>query len=383
MADEGTEAEGAGSSSNGVSGAGAHADARAAFLAMGHDEPAEKPAKVSKPAAREVAEDDSDLDDEDEKPDDEEGERTADADEDPDADLDEDDDKQAAKDDDEKPDADTSKRLSQIQRTEKRMREQLKKERAQMESELEAKARDYESRVHAEIEKWKPRIDKAERFEQLSARVDVDPVAVLQSLGLKKERYEHAAQVLYTLSKADTGDENARRAAAQLIRDRERDDEIDNLKKWREDREKTDAQRAKEAEQQAKDAEADRNVDAFITSVTKAASEKTPLAKAYLKNDPAGAREELQIVAYKLTEETGTLPSAKAVMIAFEKRQRAALRARGIDPKSRGAAAALTDESKTTTTTKKSDKTTEKPSEKSNGQKLSPRDAFIRGDKFD
>lgn len=292
---------------------GHYAEARAAFLSGDTDKVA--PAEVDE----EAAEDDSDLEDDE----------VVEAKADDDADLEDD------KEDEEPSDKETARRIEQVRRADKHARESREREFAARESELNG-------RVETLKKEWGPRIEAAEKFERLAARASIDPVAVLQALGVGDDRYEYAAQVLYTLAKAKGGDEKAKSAAAQLMKSRELDEEITQLKKWREDRERAEQEREQKTA-------ADREVDAFISSVTKAATDKTPLAKTLLKNDPDAARDELQIVAYKLAKESGRLPDAKAVMIAFEKEQRAKLRKLGIDPKARGAAAALTE---TTTETK-------------------------------
>lgn len=358
MAAEHTEADG---HSNGVSnGATSHgasaADARSAFLNGG------AAAEVEAPADEADADDDSDLDEVDASGEDEADDVDADADED--ADLDEDEESAAGKDDDE------TKGIDKVRRTEKRMRDQIKKERADAESEVREQARQVEQDLE---QKWGKRIEAVERFEKLSARASVDPVAVLQALGVKEDAYEHIGQVLYTLAKAKD-DPKARAAAAHLMKSRELNAEVEDLKKWREEREKTDKERAEHAE-------ADRKIDAFIGSVTKAVSDKMTLAKALMKNDPDVARSELQIVAFNLAKEKGKLPEAKDVAIAFEKAQRAKLRKLGIDPKSRGAAAAIVANATAATTSKT--KTTKTGDKKSSDKKLeasdskSPRDAFI------
>jgi hypothetical protein len=286
------------------------------------DDAAEKTEPKTEAKAEAEADDDSDL----------EAEEVAEKPAEDDSDLEEDED-----DEEEKPaDKDTAKRIDQVKRTDKQLREQRERDFAARESEING-------HVEALRKEWEPKIAAAEKFERLASRASIDPVAVLQALGVGEDRYEHVGQVLYTLSRAKD-DPKMRTAAAQLMKARELDDEIAQLKQWREEREKAD----KEREQTTA---ADREVEAFITSVTKAASDKTPLAKSLLKNDPDGAREELQIVAFRLAKETGTLPDATKVMIAFEKHQRAKLRKLGIDPKSRGAVAALAD-AETTTETK-------------------------------
>ncbi|HSN26173.1 MAG TPA: hypothetical protein VLT45_07800 [Kofleriaceae bacterium] len=336
-ADAGTETE---TSSNGVaSRASMHADARAAFLAgdVGDDAGDDVDAKK---APADAKDDDSDLDDADEDRDEVEAD-----DEDDDKDKDLEDDEDDDEDDKKAPDKETARRLETVQRTDKRLREERERQFAAREAEINGQ-------VDSLRKEWEPRIAAPEKFERLAARANIDPVAVLQALGVTEDRYEHAAQVLYTLAKAKD-DPKARTAAAQLMKARELDEEISQLKKWREDREKAE----KDREQQTA---ADREVDAFISNVTKAASDKTPLAKSLLKNDPDGAREELQIVAFRLAKETGRLPEAKAVMIALEKHQRAKLRKLGIDPKARGAAEALTESTAKTTTAKTGEKKTAK-----------------------
>lgn len=375
MPDEQAQTETHSESSNGVSRSGdAHAAARAAFLAGGEADES----KGSTKATREVADDDSDLDDETESDEDaDEVEASSDEETDDDSDLDEDEEKAE---DEERPDADTAKRISQVQRTEKRMREQIKKDRAAMEAEVEAKAKDYESRVRAEIDKWTPRIEAAERFEKLAARVDIDPEAVLKAAGLKEDRYEHAAQVLYKIAKGKT-DPKFAADAAHLMRERERDAELERLAKRDRERDEEAKKERETREEREKTAAVDRQIEAFISDAAKAVSDKTPLAKTLLKNDPDGAREELQIVTFKLAKELGGFPAAKKVAIAFEKRQRDKLRKLGVDPKSRGAAAALTES--TTTATKQIDKKTAKSATKADDtEKLSPRDKFISG-KYD
>ncbi len=376
MADEGTEAEG--STSNGVSGSSdSYADARSAFLAMtGGEEAAESKPAAKAPAKSEDADDDSDLDDEIEaaaESDDDEIEAS----EDDDSDLDEEDEEA-----DEKPDADTAKRLAAVQRTEKRMREQLKKDRAAMEAEFEAKAKDYEARVHAEIERWKPRVEAAEKFERAAERINHDPIGVLKALGLKPERYEHAASSLYHLAKSKD-DPKSQAAVAQIIRDGETNAKLDELQKWREEREKLDKERETADQKRAAEAKAREDGQRLLDSYAKAASDKTPLAKTYLKSDPDGAREAMARIAMKLWDDGGKEPDPRAVMVAFEKERRGLLRKMGIDPKklSATAANAAIEKSETKTAPKKGDKTV-KPSAKTDDSKPFTKDDFING-KYD
>jgi hypothetical protein len=372
MADDQAETGTHGDSTNGVpfSGGDRFAAARAAFVAndAGPATLEDKP-KPGKPAAREVADDDSDLDgdeDRDEPADDDAEEVDADAadDEDPDADLDED--EGESKD----ADKDADKGIDKVRRTEKRMREQLKKERSDAEAEIAAHARQVE---HDLQQKWGPRIEAAEQFEKHKARVNVDPLGVLQALGLREDSYEQLAQVMYTLAKAKD-DPKARAAAAQLMKARELDDEVANLKKWREDREKADRDREMSAAEEKK-------WDAYFDRVTKTGDDKTALANAWLKADPDEARERMHVLTAKLARDAGgRIPSERAVMIALEKDRRAALRKLGIDPKTRSAIAAsgdVTTEAKAKPAAKQGDKKAPTKTPPKDDDKMSPRERFI------
>ena len=337
MADEHTETEAHGSD-NGVS-----LDARAAFLA-GEDEPV---AAKTAPVADEEVEDD-DLEDDEETV-------AADEDEDEDADLDEDDEEE------EKPDADTDKRLSQVRRTDKRLREQRDKDFASRERQLQQEKDTF-------VAEWKPKVEAAEKFERAASRVNVDPVAVLTSLGLKPEAYEHTAQILYTLAKAKD-DPKAQAAVAKLIKDRELEDKLDSVTKRLEEQDKTAKQREAEAAQLEK-------VQALVETFAKAASDKTPLVKSMLKSDPGAAKTDLARIAADLIDQTGEKPTPKRVAIAYEKERRALCRKMGIDPKTVSASAANAAIEKSETKKTKSGKPDDT-------KKISSRDAFIRGEKFD
>lgn len=354
---------------------------RAAFLAGVDVDAATDEKPVEK--AREVAEDDdSDLDEDDKVEASEDEEEEA---EDDDADLEEEDEEKAEeeKDDDKDVDPDTAKRLSQVRRTDKRLREQRDRELKAREAEIESRAKEYEGRVQAEIERWKPRLESAERFEKLASRVDIDPVAVLQALGLQEDRYEHAAQVLYTLAKAKD-DPKARAAAAQIMKAREVDDELTKLKDWRKEREKADEEREVTAK-------ADAQWTAFFDRVVKTASDKTPLAKAFLERSPTKATERIMVLTYEITKQSGgTVPKEREVMIALEKDRRQILRDLGIDPKSISATKATAVIDAKTKTKAKSGSTAVKTEKKTangkSGEDTSPvsRDDFVAlGGKFD
>lgn len=368
MADSEAEAPTNGESPvNGIPKSRSAADAaiRAEFLGLKHSnkpEQATKPADkapVAKESTDAVDADDSDLDSDDSDLDAKDGDTSL-AEVDDDSDLDEEPEKGGKE-----SDPDTARRLAAVQRTDKRLREQRDRD-------FSAREAKFKADVDAEVKRWQPKFEAAERFEKLAARASADPVAVLQSLGVGKDRYEYIGQLFYTLHKAEAGDAQAKQAAAQLLRDSHMSEELADLKKWREEREKSDSERTKQAE-------ADREIEAYIGKVTKATSEKTPLASAFIKANPSEARERLQILAFRLAQESGTsaLPSERAVIIALEKDRRRVLRELGIDPKSRSAPAAsatASADSKIKTASKADDKNQKKPD---GDKKRSAKDEFL------
>lgn len=323
----------------------------AAFLARDTGEPVD----AAEVPDTEAGDDDSDL----ETDADEDADIVAAAEDDPDADLvEKDEDEPEAK------DAETAKRLEQVRRTDRRLREQREQAFAKREAEIAAR----ESQISEQL---KPHFEKLEKFEKAASRVGIDPAGVLLSLGLTEDRFEHAAQVLYTLAKSKD-DPKAKAAVAQLMKDRERDEEIDKLKRRDLEREESEKKRALQAE-------ADRQLDAYFGKVTKAVSDKTPLVAAFMKSNPQAARERLEVVAFNLAKGTGQLPSERAVVIELEKDRRRILRDLGIDPKAvtaKKATAAI--EASTAAPTKKKPAAPAKPAIPANDDKPMTKEEFIR-----
>jgi len=288
---------------------------RAAFVAGDRKDPA-----AAKPGAG--AADDDDLDAE---LDGDEDAVVADDEEDPDADLEADDEDDEEEVDLEEPkDAERAKRLAQVQKTEKRMRDSIAKER-----------KDFETERDSFVAQWKPRIEAVEKFEQLKSKLTpYTTVEMLTELGMSEDDFEQAAQVIYAHSKKGTADPKNREAIARSKRERELADEVKALKA-----KVTQREEAEEAEKQTSTirAEIDRYVGDIEKQVTTLAA-KLPLAAKHLATAPKSAKQALERIADRITKETGNLPTAKAVAIAYEKERRQLLREHGIDPKAVGAA---------------------------------------------
>ena len=311
----GEATEGSEISKNGVSGSNAGAvddlaDIRAAFLA-GDGEAKQAPTEdaVAEKVVEDPADDDKDLD-EDDTADAVDDEKESESDDD--KDLDEEEDKDA------KVEPETAKRLEQVRRTDKRLREQR-----------EAQFRERETKIDrhvAELEaKWGPRVQAAEEFEKLKSRRH-DPISILKALGYEESDFPDIARETWAHSPEGLKDPKNKEAIARGRKERELSDELAALRKKFDERESTEKQRSEEAR-------IAREVDVYLGKVGKAASDKTPLAKAYLAEDADGAHEDIRLIAGRLTGETGQVPDPKRVMIELEKQERRRLRRYGVDPK--------------------------------------------------
>jgi hypothetical protein len=369
MADDADAVETATNGQSVASGRDSMAAVREAFIAR---EAEAEAAPVAKPTAGKEAaagladtagiqDDDSDLDAGVELDTDDEDLAAAAAtdvevtDEDPDADLDEEVDKG-------KPDPEVAKRLAQVQRTDKRLREQREAHFAARERELVARE-----------EQLKPHVSELERFEKLKSRGFVGMIdALAAELNASEDEIDLAARRFYAMSKAGKADPKLKAAVDALEKERLRDKELESIKKKLEEQE-TEKQRAAQADEER------RFVDSYLGKVAKAATDKTPIAKKLLAADPQGANIELGHVAQQLGQQLGRLPEPHEVVIAFEKQQRRLLRRFGIDPKTLAPSASTTT---TTTAAKPTPKPGEKkpaPAPKIEEKKPLTKDDFIRG----
>lgn len=301
---------------------------RAAFLAGdygGDEEEDEAPAKPAKPVAKKPAapvEDDEDegiqvndvLDDEDE-----EDEETADLnDEDEEEDVEEDEDDLDDDDDDDEDeeevvqakDPDVEKRLAAVRRTAarqaERARRQVEQERAAWQAER--------ARIEAAD---KPDREELEKFRGLKAVAKWNPAAVLEFFGYTEDDFEAASRELYARGKTAAADPKFRDAAAKMQRERQLAGEIDELKRWKIEREKTEKEREQHEAQRAQFAKTVEDIGAAAKKLG------LPLAQ---KATPA----QLAQVKLDLWNQRGTEPGPKACARAFEAMKRAELEAYGV-----------------------------------------------------
>lgn len=213
-----------------------------------------------------------------------------------------------------KPDAETEKRLSAVQKAAKREREMIAKERADAKAEID--------RMRAEVDAG---LAQVKRFETLKARAKYDPAGVLSELGLTEDDFEPAARDIYARSKAAAADPKAKDAAIRMQREREANDKLSQLERKHAELEAKLA----EKEQQAKYEQA---WTGFLGDVGKTAeTAEAPLMKAALAKNPTKTQQQIRQVCEQLYQETDEWPDPADVVATWEKLKRAELAELGIE----------------------------------------------------
>lgn len=215
-------------------------------------------------------------------------------------------------------DPDTSKRLATVKAQERRLREQIAKERSDARAALDAERKQFEQDIA-------PKLKAAQDFEALAKRAKYDPAAVLEQLGLTDDDFELAARHLYARSKAGQADPKNKAAAEQATREREAHDRIAAHEK-----KLADLEAKLTAKEQAQQFESQRGqyLDNAIKSV---ANDNAPLLSKLAAKAPAKARAELWQTAERLFDTTGEFPDHEDVITVWETQRRAELEDLGID----------------------------------------------------
>ncbi len=334
---------------------------RAAFMAG--DETAEEVAPVkAKVVKRPVeVEDDAESDTEVEALED------AVEEEEDDLELDDDEDEEAVEDEEEAEptkaktdDPELAKRLAQVRKHEKRVREQS-----------DARDRAFERERESFVSEWKPKIEEYQKFEQLKSKRS-DVVGVLKSLGYTDEDFDWIAPVVHGLSKTGAADPKYRDYAKRLMSEREMKEESAAAR--REAAEVKEMLASRDAQ-----ADADRKIDAYRERILKSTSD-TPKLKKQLEMAPKATRTALDRHALKLAEKSGGLVDPKIVARSYEKKLTAiverAKRLAGDDAEVETAAPAIKAKAKSTAI-KVVDKTkTAAPAQK-NGSLIPSREEMI------
>lgn len=198
---------------------------------------------------------------------------------------------------DKKPDKDLDRRISRVQREEKRAKAALAEERKAIVEERRAFEREREQ----------------SRAEQTAVRKAVeraryDLPGALKALGYKDDEFEDAAREIYEASPKGQSDPRLKGKTARSARDREYDDRLARMEQQNE---------ALLEQLQQRDS-AQRTAE-WIEGAAKAANGETPRVTAMLERSPGRARNEIKRVAERLLVETGEVPDYEDVVAELEK----------------------------------------------------------------
>ncbi len=266
-----------------------------------------KPAAPIKPAPAAGADDPDDAEQVETAAQDEAvDEPEADAEEEVDAAADEDEEAEETSDD-----PATQKRIDSVRKAEQRSRAKLAEDR---------QAFDGERKKHEE------RIARADNFEAAQRRAKYDPASLLRAAGLTEDDFELAAHAIYAESKAAAADPKRKEAAAQRLREREKEDKFTALERKQAELEKT-------IEEQKEAAKAQQATARYVADL-EAGAKKHPLVARILKADPDDAHAGISAAYERLGKKTGKTPSPAAVLVEYDRTMRSKLQKLGIDPDS-------------------------------------------------
>jgi hypothetical protein len=278
------------------------ADLRAQILAGIPDEAA--PVKAAAADEESAAEVEPEVEASNDEEDDAAPEEAEDSDEDTDVDAEPDEDAVVAA------DPKAAKGLDAVRKAEKRHREKMDADRAEF---------------AAEKQKHAAAIEKVAEFEAAAKRVKYDPAPVLKLLGVTEDDFELLAHAIYAESKAGAADPKRKEAAAQRLRDREKDDKLTATEKRMADLEAKLERQAQETTQREQTAQ-------YVQQVTGAAKSKFPLVAKLLELDPQDASDGLAAAYDRLVKASGKEPTPAAVVAELDRKERTRLKKLGIDP---------------------------------------------------
>lgn len=308
-----------------------HAKDREAFLAGEDLDDNDVSSSKSKSKAR-VVEDDEDDDREsgvssEIDDDDDEDDVDAVSDDDEDEDLDDDDeDLDDEEDEDDADDAATAKSKAKLDPEDAKRVRLLEKQEKRMRADIARERDSFERERQAFVAEWQPRVEQAEKLQKLldGAKNPYKVIELLSTAGMSEDDLFETAQVLFAHSSKGKTDPKNREAIAHRQTLREMREELAELRR-------RDADRAANEQKAAEQAAADRELDAYLTRVTKKTTDETPLMKRYLDKSPTKAREAIERATARLARKLGALPKPAAVLRAAEKERRRELRDMGVD----------------------------------------------------
>ncbi len=212
-------------------------------------------------------------------------------------------------DDETNADPKVQKGLDAVRRAETRHRAQMERDRAEF---------------AAEKAKHTERVAKLDEYEDAAKRVKYDPAALLKKLGVVEDDFEMIAHAIYAESKAGSVDPNRKAAAAQRLRDREKDDKYTAI-------ERKQAELEKRIEADKAERESAAHADRYIGEINTAAKAKFPLVAHMMTAAPEDVSDGLQAAFERLQAKTGKTPKPAEVVAEMDRKERARLKALGVD----------------------------------------------------
>jgi hypothetical protein len=288
-------------------------------------------------------------------------------------------------------DPETKKRVGAISAAEKRAKDAIAAEKKAL--------ADYDKELET---KWLEPIKQAKEFQAIRAEAGkaiTNPAKfakLMSSLGLKEEHYELMAHALYSMSPAGKADPARAKHVAQLMRDREIEERLDETKGDAEERISKLEQKLAEQEQQSRYASARAE---YVRDTLDAITDEFPIAAAALdasatpadatpeqRKAAAARRRKLEdrlhdaaVEVQRASDDPESPPDPRDVIAHFEKTRRAELEELGVAPPTRESKTNRKPaEKKTPATTLSSDLSTSRASRPSLGSGRAHRMETVR-----
>lgn len=170
----------------------------------------------------------------------------------------------------------------------------------------------------------KPRLAKLEEWEQRLASAKDDPIGYLQAAGWTETELEPLARIIYAHSPEGAKDPKNKTAALQTKAQREANAELQKMRAELDDFKRAQQEQREQAEVQAR-------IDGYYSTVTKAVTDESPIARARLAAMPDAARERMLAIAERLYVDSGPsddlrdVPEPAQIIKAYEDERRADL----------------------------------------------------------
>lgn len=217
--------------------------------------------------------------------------------------------------------------MAMLRKQEQHMRRQLAEERQKLQTEIEQMRREHQTRI-----------DRAAQTEQRLEAIKRDPATLIQLLadaGYGEADFDPLGRYIWGHSTEGKAKGGAAASAADVHRtaaQRQQQTELQKLQNEFNEFKKSATEREQRAAVKAE-------LDRYVSTVAKAASDETPLAKAALTKAPERTQQKLLEVAHRLYIASGPSddlrdePSPSEVLKAYEAERAAELEELGIDVK--------------------------------------------------